>query len=45
MMSVDTSELRDAGKYIIEVDMVQEGMTWISEQGGKTFRGMIILTE
>ena len=31
---IDGSKLRKEGKYIIEIDMLEEGVAWLSTMGG-----------
>ena len=44
-MVINTGELEPSGKYLIEIDIVQEGVAWISSRGLKTVFFEIVVPE
>jgi len=36
---------RQAGEYVLEVDMLQEGISWFATKGSRTWRGRVIVSD
>jgi SAM-dependent methyltransferase len=43
-VSVPVNAPAKPGRYVLELDLVQEGVTWFAEQGSRTFRATVKVT-